>query len=92
MHAHLLWTNLVRLVEHNADFICVVAQRGDHAFELIADVQLVRVEEEEDEVALVGKPLKPNGKRKRRTGHSTPRTLTGPNHSKISIHSSLAES
>ena len=68
MYAHLLWTDLVCLVEHDADFVCVVAQRGDDAFELVADVELVRVEEEEDEVALVGEPLKPNQReRKRKT-------------------------
>lgn len=55
---NLLSVNLVSLVQDDPDLVIVATQRHDHAFELITDVQLVRVEQQQNEVALGRKPLR----------------------------------
>ena len=54
---HLLPVHRVCLVEHDADLAGVAAERSHDPLELVADVELVGVEEEEDEVRLGGEPL-----------------------------------
>ena len=47
----------VGLVEHDPDLVLVPLHRLDAAAELVGDVELVRVEEEQDAVHPLSKPL-----------------------------------
>jgi hypothetical protein len=53
----LLRGHLVGLVQHDADLVVLALERLDGGLELVADVELVRVEEEEDEVCALREPL-----------------------------------
>ena len=47
----------VGLVEHDPDLVLVPLHRLDAAAELVGDVELVRVEEEQDAIHSLSKPL-----------------------------------
>jgi len=53
----LLGADLVRLVQDHPHFVLVVLQRSDDLGELVRDVQLVSVEQEDDAVDALCKPL-----------------------------------
>ena len=53
----LLVVDHVGLVQHDPDLVLVPLHRLDAAAELVGDVELVRVEEEENSVNPLGKPL-----------------------------------
>ena len=58
VHPHqLLVAHQVGLVQHDADLVLVSPHGLDTALELIRDVQLVRVEEQDDPVRPLGEPL-----------------------------------
>eukprot|EP00982_Pelagococcus_subviridis_P004111 29067-Pelagococcus_subviridis.AAC.2 len=58
VHAHeLLRADLVRLVEDDSHFIVVPTQRRDDGFKLVRDVELVRVEQQQDDVRPRREPL-----------------------------------
>jgi hypothetical protein len=53
----LLARHLVGLVQHNADLVVLALERLDHGLELVGDVELVRVEEQQNEVCALREPL-----------------------------------
>lgn len=53
----LLVVDHVGLVEHDPDLVLVPLHRLDAAAELVGDVELVRVEEEQDAIHSLSKPL-----------------------------------
>ncbi|GCB85466.1 hypothetical protein scyTo_0026103 [Scyliorhinus torazame] len=58
VHPHqLLRVDLIRLVQHHPDLVFVVFHGLDHLRELVRDVQLVGVEEQDDAVHPLSKPL-----------------------------------
>lgn len=57
----LLSANLVCLVQHHAHFVLVVLQSSDHLGELVRDVQFVGIEQEDDAVHTLCKPLQHRG-------------------------------
>lgn len=63
IHSHqLLSTDLVGFVQHYTHFVLVVLQSSNHLRELVGDVELVRVEQEDDAVNSLGEPLQHSGK------------------------------
>lgn len=58
----LLSADLVGLVQHHAHLVLVVLQSSDHLGELVGDVQLVGVEQEDDAVHALRKPLQHGSK------------------------------
>lgn len=58
----LLSADLVGFVQHHPHFVLVVLERADHLRELVWDVQLVGVEQEDDTVHTLRKPLEHRGK------------------------------
>lgn len=54
----LLGGDLVGLVEDDADLVILALERLDDSLELVADVQLVGVEEEQNHVRALGEPLR----------------------------------
>lgn len=56
MYSHLLGVNLVCLIKNNTNLVIMPAQRSNYPFELITDVELVRIKQKKHEVTFCCKP------------------------------------